>query len=284
MDQTDMDVNRKLSVFKHRKKQASNDAQLLMNRIALLQKEEERARKKIDMTKDRAAEILAMRSENEKRMMQFLNAGSEEAQQQQQLREKNKDQDIEGKKARQAISDMILNKRKEDAVELQMQKKQLTKMMLKEQERELRLKQQKRDEVRRTQEAARLRREEEAREKERKVREFYERKAAEEEAEARRAEKLVKELERKEREWISKLRNAQLVQENAFEHLESALMKLPEFPPSPKKGSPGSLVVVGDAEGLISGPPTNSSFFGKAGGGGGGGGSKPSSASKLSRK
>jgi hypothetical protein len=234
MDTMDgLDVNRKLSVFKHRKKQASNDAQLLMNRIALLQKEEERARKKIDSTKDRAAEILAMRNENEKRMMQFLNAGNEEAEEAARQREKNKDMDLEGRKARQAIADMILNKRKEDAVELQMQKKQLTKLMLKEQEKELRLKQQRRDDVRKMQEAARLRREEEAKEKERKVREFYERKAAEEEAEARRAERLVKELERKEREWIAKLRNAQVVQENAFEHLESALMKLPEMPVSP---------------------------------------------------
>ena len=39
----DANVTRKLSVLKHRKKAASNDAQLLMNRIALLQKEEERA-------------------------------------------------------------------------------------------------------------------------------------------------------------------------------------------------------------------------------------------------
>ena len=54
-------VNRKLSIFKHRKKQASNDAQLLMNRIALLQKEEDRARKKIDDTKERASEIINMR-------------------------------------------------------------------------------------------------------------------------------------------------------------------------------------------------------------------------------
>jgi len=255
MDLTDVDVNRKLSVFKHRKKQASNDAQLLMNRIALLQKEEERARKKIDMTKDRAAEILAMRSENERRMMQYLNAGSEEQEKQVQLREKNKDQDIESRKARQAIADMILNKRKEDAVELQQQKRQLTKLMLKEQEKELRLKQQKRDEVRKMQEAARLRREEEAREKERKVREFYEKKAAEEEAEARRAEKLVKELERKEREWIAKLRNAQLVQEDAFDHLEVALMKLPEFPQSPKRA-------IEDGTSVGGGPPTNSSAFG----------------------
>ena len=51
------DVSRRLSILKHKKKQAANDAQLLMNRIALLQKEEERARKKIDQTKDRASGI-----------------------------------------------------------------------------------------------------------------------------------------------------------------------------------------------------------------------------------
>lgn len=52
------DVSRRLSILKHKKKQAANDAQLLMNRIALLQKEEERARKKIDQTKDRASGII----------------------------------------------------------------------------------------------------------------------------------------------------------------------------------------------------------------------------------
>ena len=132
--------------------------------------------------------------------------------------------------------------------------------------------------VGRMQGEARLRREVEATEKERKVREVYGRKAAGEEAEARRAEKLVKELERKEREWIAKLRNAQLVQEDAFEHLESALMKLPEF--SPTKGA-GAAAGGYDESG---GPPTNSSAFGKkpasAGGGGGGGGSSNSRAAR----
>jgi hypothetical protein len=54
---------------------------------------------------------------------------------------------------------------------------------------------------------------------------MYEKKAKEEAPNARRAEKLVKELERKEREWIAKLKEAQAVQEYAFEELEGALMK-----------------------------------------------------------
>ena len=197
-------VNRKVSIFKHRKKQASNDAQLLMNRIALLQKEEERARKKIDDTKDRATEIISMRGENEKRMKDYLSHGNAEQQMREQLQRKVKEKDAAGKKARQEVHGSILNKRREDATNLQNQKKQLTKFMLKEQEKELKLKQKKRDEVREQERRIREKREAEALEKERKTREMYEKKAKEEELEAKRAEKLVKELERKEREWISK--------------------------------------------------------------------------------
>jgi dynactin complex subunit len=70
----DANVNKKLSVYKHIKKKAANDAQLLMNRIALIQKEEERARKKIEQTKERAVEILALRSDTQKRVKAYKNA------------------------------------------------------------------------------------------------------------------------------------------------------------------------------------------------------------------
>ena len=139
-------INRKVSIFKHRKKQAASDAQLLMNRIALLQKEEERARKKIDDTKDRATEIIHMRGENEKRMRDYLSAGNAEQLMREELQRKVKENDAEGRKARQEIHGNILNKRREEAAQLLNQKKLLTKFMLKEQEMELKLKQKKRDE------------------------------------------------------------------------------------------------------------------------------------------
>jgi hypothetical protein len=223
-------VNRKLTIFKHRKKQASNDAQLLMNRIALLQKEEERARKKIDDTKERASEIITMRNENEKRMKEYLGAGDQEKKLREELNRRNKERDEATKKALEQVHGQILNRRKENAAALQGQKKQLTKFMIKEQEKELRLKQKKRDEVKRIQEAAKAKREKERKEKERRTREIYEKKAQAEEEEARKAEKLVKELERKEREWISKLKDAQNIQEYAYEELETALTKMPASP------------------------------------------------------
>jgi len=80
-----INVNRQLNIYKHIKKKAANDAQLLMNRIALIQKEEERARKKIEQTKERATEILSLRHDSEKRVKAYANATGEVKQLQQVL-------------------------------------------------------------------------------------------------------------------------------------------------------------------------------------------------------
>lgn len=223
-------VNRKLTIYKHRKKQASNDAQLLMNRIALLQKEEERARKKIDDTKSRASEIITMRDENEKRMKEYLGAGDQEKKLRAELNRRNREKDEKSKKALEQVQGQILNQRKENASNLLQQKKQLTKFMLKEQEKELRMKKKKCAEVLRMEQDAREKRLKEEAERKQRAKEIYERKAAEEEAEARKAEVLVKELERKEQEWINRLKDAQNTQERAYEKLETALSKMPASP------------------------------------------------------
>jgi hypothetical protein len=155
-------------------------------------------------------EILMMRAENEKRTEAYIRAMDEDLQFQQELQVRNKEADYVARKARADLRQNLYNKRREDASELQQEKRQLTKFMLKEQAKELRLKQKKAEEVRKKEEEARLRREREKEEYDRKVREAFEKKAAEEEAEARKAEKLVKALERKEREWMMKLRSTQV--------------------------------------------------------------------------
>lgn len=225
MKQEDVNVARQLSVFNHRKKQAANDAQLLMNRIALLQKEEERARKKIDQTKDRASEVLAMREENERRIQAYIEASTEEKTLQRDIQEKIREQEIANRSAMSEQLQKQREKRREDVCEMLKEKKVLAKKMLDEQEEILRMKQKKREEGRRAEEEARLKRENEKRENDRKVKDLYMKKAAEEAMEVKRAEKLVKALEKKEREWMEKLQQAQCVQETAFEHLEYALLK-----------------------------------------------------------
>ena len=88
--------------------------------------------------------------------------------------------------------------------------------MAADQERELIAKQRKRDEIRQQQELARLKREKERQEAERRVREYHEEQIAKEAEEMRRAALLVSELEKKEQEWIARLRNTQTIQETAF--------------------------------------------------------------------
>lgn len=189
----------------------------------MIQKEEERARKKIQETKERAAEIIALRYENEKRVEEYATAVTEVKKFQQVLLAKNREQDSEGKKARQQRLEMLQNRRREEVEEMVMEKKYLTQLMIQEQEREIQLKQKRRDEVRRMEEEIKAKKEQEQRERERKRKEMYAKKLEAEALEAKRAEKLVKALEKKEREWIEKLKNAQAVQDSAFEQLETAL-------------------------------------------------------------
>jgi membrane protein involved in colicin uptake len=168
-------------------------------------------------------EILVMRSENEKRIQEYVEASDRDQQYQRYLQVKNKETDQESRRQRMNQLENIYYKRREDVTEMQQERKQITKAMLKEQERDLHLKQKKADEIKKREEAFRLKKEAERRENERRIREENERKAAAEEAEARKAEKLVKALEKKEREWMSKLKESQVLQESAFVQLETAL-------------------------------------------------------------
>jgi hypothetical protein len=193
------------------------------NRIALLQKEEERARKKIEQTKERAMEILVMRTANEKRVQDYVKATGKQSQHQRELQSKAKETDYEMRRQRAEQLESLHSKRREEVIEMQQERRISTKVMLKDQEKDLRMKQMMREEVRKKEEESRFKRDQEKLENDRRIKEAYEQRAAVEAAEAKRAEKLVKSLEKKEREWMMKLRETQTVQETAFEQLETAL-------------------------------------------------------------
>merc|ERR1712096_285011 len=62
-DMMDNTASRKLAA-KHARKRAEDDAKLLSNRIALLKAEEQKAWKKIEETRNRAAQIMKLRQRN----------------------------------------------------------------------------------------------------------------------------------------------------------------------------------------------------------------------------
>lgn len=70
-------LQEELAAAKEARKLVEQDAQLLANRIALLKQEEEKAWKKIRQTKTRAQEIVALRAENEQRVLERQAAAEE---------------------------------------------------------------------------------------------------------------------------------------------------------------------------------------------------------------
>jgi hypothetical protein len=213
----------RLSLYKHQKKKAANDAQLLMNRIALLQKEEERAQRKIERTRERAIAVLAIRDENERKIQEFISAADEQKMHRELLHQQNAATEEETKalKARQ-IEKLMMQKR-EIVKDSRITKHKLRNDVIKMKEDDVRRKQIRHEELKQKEMEVKLRREEKKREHEKRVREAFEKKAQAEAEEVQRASELVRMLEQKEREWIEKLRYTQVTQEQTFVELESAL-------------------------------------------------------------
>lgn len=121
----------------------------------------------------------------------------EEQNLQAELQKRNKEMEKQGIKNREQLRNQILTKRREDAMKLQHDKKELTKQLLKEQEKELRMKQLKKEKVRKMEEEAKAKRDAEMKAKEEEIKRYYREKAMKEAEEAKKAEKLVKALEKK---------------------------------------------------------------------------------------
>ena len=202
-----------------------------------MQKEEERARKKIELSKEKALEILVMRTENEKRVKDYVEATGKHVEHKRALQTKAKETDYVMRRTRAEQLESIHYKRRGEVSEMQNERKELSKVMIKDQEKDLRMKQKMCEVIRRKEEEARYKREQDRLESDRRIREAYERKVAAEEADARKAEKLVKALEKRERVWMIKLRDTQTVQETAFGQLEIALQG--ESSPDDSRGNTG---------------------------------------------
>ena len=89
-----------------------------------------------------------------KRIESSVKSALEEQNLQAELQKKNKEMEKQGIKNREQLRNQILTKRREDAMKVQHDKKELTKQLLKEQEKDLRLKQLKKEKIRKMEEEA----------------------------------------------------------------------------------------------------------------------------------
>mmetsp|Transcript_14912 Transcript_14912/g.26504 ORF Transcript_14912/g.26504 Transcript_14912/m.26504 type:complete len:231 (-) Transcript_14912:384-1076(-) len=205
------------------KKQAKHDAQLLANRIALLQKEEERAWRKIHQTKNRAQEILKLREDNEKRMEERMQAAMHANSIQQQLAEQNKVNEELARRNRAQQVERMFKEKKEKVQAVRQEKQLMRRELLGMRESDVVQNRRRREEVLAQEQQLREMRERERALKLEQNKKNYEEKVKNEHQESKAKEKEVEQLERVEMELIQKLKSTQLLQQNAYSELENAL-------------------------------------------------------------
>jgi len=195
------------------------------NRIALLQKEEERSRKKIDQTKEKAEEMLALRQAHEKKLKEISSLNNEANQWQLNQKRKNLKFEIESRRHKIETAGRIHNEKMGDVLEMKLEKTILNKILIHDQQRELDMKRRKHEIVKKMEEEARNKRMEVKLQHERNIKSYLSMKAKQEEDQARKAEQLVHMLAEKEKAWIAKLQYAQKRQERMVKEMEDAILQ-----------------------------------------------------------
>lgn len=208
---------------KSNRKRAEVDLQLLSNRIALLRQEEQKAKAKISVTKERASQIIDIKKRNE-------TSGSERAairmtreyqvkaarQRATQEREDRKQRLERSKELLRSSKEAMANEKKAHSERLaEMSKKNKVKLEIE--------KRQKAEESRRRAEVIKMQREKEKKEKEDKIQKEYESRLVEETQRAREAEALIMQLEEEEKELIGRLRESRAMQSTAMRDLQESV-------------------------------------------------------------
>lgn len=222
-----------LTAAKESRKRAELDAQLLANRIALLKQEQLKAQKRIDETKNRAGEIMALRVQNEKKVLakeEYYRSKWESIRAMQAQNAYMKDKQKANKEAvKQALE--TTKKAQVAALKHSSQGHLMQKRQREQEEREnnqarmILIKKQKEEGGRRRVLANSGKLEQ--------CRYDYEARMATEEMMRARTEALVAQMEKEEMDLIGKLQMTQTQQRQAYEELEAALGATSQPPQAP---------------------------------------------------
>lgn len=213
----------KLTVVRHLRKQAQNDAQLLINRIALLRQEEAKARKKIQETQLRAQEMLELKKHTVEKLAVKQQREAAAKKKQELVRQR-----VEKQKRAHAKKMELARKRVAEAKVQEVREVHIMRRKFKaereQQKREKVAKARKKHEAVKGRDGA-VQRAQEAQRRERQARviEEYERKIEEENARRAAKEAEVRRMEKEELKLIEALKKVQVLQREAFEELEAAL-------------------------------------------------------------
>jgi len=201
---------------------ADRDAQLLANRIALLEAEEQKAWKKIKQTKERAENILTLRQQHQKEKKETrraiqANRGGPGVRQRSYVHKEvdaalhKKQQKKNSSKARKIAQDM----KAEQAI-MQRDRREQANLTLKKNKA-------RRDQIYKAQQDAIDARNKEKAKLAQKNKKVYDQRVNKETSKRREIENRVSKMEQMEMELIKRLQNTQQLQQRAYEQLEGAL-------------------------------------------------------------
>jgi hypothetical protein len=210
---------------KQRRQEASKDALLLKNRIALLKAEEEKAWKKIEQTRRRAAELLKLRQDNDRAHAMLKELAMEVERDTQASIQVKRELvlSIDSIPKKKEMSMQLTEARRSEALQLKEDKQRWKEIMDRQRRDELSDAIRRKEEVENQKEALRVKKMMHKQDIDKLNRERAMEKVRAEEDQARRHEAEVQDMEQQERELIQRLRNTQHLQKQAFEELEAAL-------------------------------------------------------------
>lgn len=209
------------------RKKAEEDAQLLANRIALLQLEEKKAMKKIDETKKKAKEIIELKNRN-------LQAQKEREQVRKQKEEEEIQKLIQNKSFKEQVKinqennrNQLLRRLKDDVELMRKTKQDLKEQTLSQKDEDYMKNVEVVNSIKNKEREAQIKKQRQLEEVKQKARIEYENKINQELLLKEKTDDLIARLEQQEMELIQRLQNTQTLQKEAFDDLEKALSVVP---------------------------------------------------------
>ncbi|RHY32406.1 hypothetical protein DYB32_002605 [Aphanomyces invadans] len=208
-----------------KRKQVEYDARLLANRLALLQQEEIKAWRKIEQTREKAAQILEHREEIFKKQQDKHMLLHEK---EQNVRVATKKHKLAAKtsvirKRQAAIS--VISKKYQEVESVKLERRRLKQAKEQQAMDEVNKAKEKRQRVRQQEDEMRKKKLQEKLMVEKQVVARYRKSVEDEEMQLREQQKRVAEMERAEMELIQRLQSTQLLQRQAYDELEKALVR-----------------------------------------------------------
>lgn len=208
---------------KQKNRQAEADRQLLVNRIALLKKEEERVLSKIQKTRSRAEEILQIRVEHEQASLEREASQRRRATRQKQEAEAHHVAEEESRRNRQRQIEAIQAAKRDEVYKVREEAARAREEIRHQKLEDIIQKQQQRAVIKKREDELRLKREAERQQVLEVNRRNYEDRVNKQVVETVDKERQVMKMERTEMQLIQRLKKTQIIQQQAFEDLEHAL-------------------------------------------------------------